>query len=311
MGKVIGVLCGGPSRERDISIRSGQAVYDALRSLGLSVSLVVLSENTYQIPDEIRLSGLHTAFIALHGRYGEDGTVQALLEQMKIPYTGSSAEACRYAMDKVHSRRRWAAAGIPVPEWKLTDAMAAVSQAEKMKFPLVVKPVSEGSSIGISIVDSADQLSEAVAQAAPRGGPLLLEEYLPGAELTVGILNNQPLPVIQVVPKRRFYDYVAKYTPGMTNYLVPAPLPEPIAKQTQEIARRAHEALGCGSFSRVDFILAEGRGPVVLELNAIPGMTASSLLPKAAALVGISFPELCRTMLESAYLRSSAMEPAG
>lgn len=308
MSKVIGVLCGGPSRERDISIRSGQAVYEALRSLGLPVSLVVLSEQIEQIPEEIRQSGLHTAFVALHGRYGEDGTVQALLEQMKIPYTGSSSEACRYAMDKVHSRRRWAAAGIPVPEWKLTDPLSAAAQAGKMKFPLVVKPVSEGSSIGISIIDSIDQLPEAVALAAPQGGPLLLEEYLPGPELTVGMLDNQPLPVIQLVPKRRFYDFVAKYTPGMTDYLVPAPLPEPVARQVQEIARRAHEALGCQSFSRVDFILAEGRGPVVLELNAIPGMTASSLLPKAAALTGVSFPELCRRMLESAYLRSAEAE---
>ena len=287
----IGVLCGGPSREREISLRSGQAVHDALQSLELPVKLVVLSEDPQRIPEELKAAKLGCAFVALHGYFGEDGTLQALLEQMRIPYTGSSAEACRYGMDKIHSRRKWLAVGLPVPQWRLVAPVNAASEAREMIFPLVVKPISEGSSFGISIIDSLEELPEALQAAASYGDQLILEEYLAGPELTVGILQDRPLPVIQIVPKRRFYDYIAKYTPGMTEYLVPAPLPKRVGKMVQDLALQAHEALGCHSFSRVDLILAPGRGPVFLEINTVPGMTRMSLLPKAAAVVGISFPE--------------------
>lgn len=320
----VGVLCGGPSREREISLRSGQAVHEALESLNLSSVLVKLSENPEEIPQEIRSAGIGCAFIALHGWFGEDGTVQSLLEQMGIPYTGSAPEACRYAMDKVDSRRRWLAAGLPIPRWRLAEPLNILSRAHGLSFPLVVKPRSEGSSLGISIVDSAKELPAAAEQAAAfgremtppplgasppgvslngapsRGGGVILEEHLPGPELTVGILEERPLPVIQVVPKRRFYDTTAKYTPGMTEYLVPAPIPEAVARVAQDLAQQAHETLGCRSFSRVDMILHAERGPVLLELNCIPGMTPISLLPKAAAAAGISFPELCRQMLAPA-----------
>ena len=303
----IGVLCGGPSREREISLRSGKAVHEALVSLGLPSALVILSPDPQEIPGEIRAAGLSRAFIALHGAYGEDGTVQALLEEMKIPYTGSPPEACRYGMNKVSSRLKWLAAGLPIPHWKEADLFNAGAVAEELKFPLVVKPVSEGSSFGMSIVDSAEELPAAVETAASFGAGLLLEEYLPGPELTVGILGDRPLPVIQIVPKRRFYDTLAKYTPGMTEYLVPAPVPAETAAAAQELSLRAHEALGCRCFSRVDLILAKRRGPVLLELNTIPGMTETSLLPKAAAAAGISFAELCRHMLDPAWAKR---EPA-
>ena len=303
----IGVLCGGPSREREISLRSGRAVHEALRSLGLACALVELSQDPDRIPEEIQAARPGCAFIALHGAFGEDGTVQSLLEQMKIPYTGSSAEACCYGMDKNSSRLKWLAAGLPVPHSKTADPLSAAAKAGEIKFPLVVKPVSEGSSLGMSIVDSIEELPAAVEQAASFGETFLLEEYLAGPELTVGILQDRPLPVIQVVPKRRFYDFVAKYTPGMTEYLVPAPIPPETAKTVQDLALRAHETLGCSSFSRVDLILVEGRGPVLLELNTVPGMTQTSLLPKAAASAGISFPELCRRMLSSALARASAV----
>jgi len=293
-------LCGGPSREREISLRSGKAVHEALLSLGLPSALVILSRDPREIPGEIASAGLTRAFIALHGAYGEDGTLQTLLEEMKIPYTGSPPEACRYGMNKVSSRLKWIAAGLPVPR-------AYSSVAEEMIFPVVVKPASEGSSLGMSIVDSPAGLKAAVETAASFGAGLLLEEYLPGPELTVGILADRPLPVIQVVPKRRFYDYTAKYTPGQTEYLVPAPIPAETAAAVQDLSLRAHEALGCRSFSRVDLILAEGRGPVLLELNTIPGMTGTSLLPKAAAAAGIPFPELCRQMLDPAWAKR---EPA-
>ena len=291
-----GVLCGGPSREREISLRSGRAVHEALVSLGVPATLVTLSRDPQEIPREIQAAGLSCAFIALHGTYGEDGTLQTLLEEMRIPYTGSPPEACRYGMNKASSRLKWLAAGLPVPR-------AFSPDAAEMKFPLVVKPTSEGSSLGMSIVDSSAELAPAVETASSFGAGLLLEEYLPGPELTVGILEDRPLPVIQVVPKRRFYDTIAKYTPGQTEYLVPAPIPPETAAAAQDLALKAHETLGCRSFSRVDLILAEGRGPVLLELNIIPGMTESSLLPKAAAAAGLPFAELCRQMLNSAWAK--------
>ena len=301
----IGVLCGGPSREREISLRSGQAVHEALQSLGLPSKLVALSKDPEQIPEELKAAKLGCAFIALHGYFGEDGTIQALLEQMRIPYTGSPPEACHYGMDKVHCRRKWLAVGLPVPQWRLADSASAIAEASEMRFPLVVKPISEGSSLGMSIIDSLEELPEAVKAALAYGNQLILEEYLAGAELTVGILQDQPLPVIQIVPKRRFYDYTAKYTPGLTEYLVPAPLSAEVVKAAQDLALQAHETLGCSSFSRVDMIFAHGRGPVLLEINTMPGLTQTSLLPKAAAAVGISFPELCRQMLHSALKRAT------
>ncbi len=300
----IGVLCGGPSREREISVRSGEAVHRGLLSLGLPSILLALPSEVDCVPEQIRSKGVNCAFIALHGSFGEDGTLQAVLEEMGIAYTGSGPEACRYGMDKVASRRRWLAADLPIPKWRPAGPENALARAGELGFPLVLKPVAQGSSFGISLVDAPEQLPQAVQVASAFGNEWILEEYLPGLELTVGILQDQPLPVIQVVPKRRFYDYTAKYTPGMTEYLVPAPLDGETTRRVQQIALRAHETLGCRSFSRVDLILADGLGPVLLELNPIPGLTQTSLLPKAAAAAGISFPELCRQMLASAWDRS-------
>ena len=291
----IGVLCGGPSGEREISLRSGAAVHEALVAQGFPAVMVPLSQERERIPDQVRRAELSCAFVALHGFFGEDGEVQALLDDMRIPYTGSAVESSRRAMDKIASRRLWAAAKLPIPRWVVFG-----NDIGSLGFPLIVKPAGQGSSLGISLVDDARQLPAAVKEAARYGDQVLLEEYLVGPEITVGILQDQPLPVVQVKPKRRFYDYVAKYTLGMTEYLVPAPLPEKPARAAQEVALKAHQALGCRSFSRVDMILTADRGPVLLEINTIPGMTGSSLLPKAAAAAGISFQELCRRMLLSA-----------
>lgn len=307
----IGVLCGGPSQEREISIRSGRAVHAALLEQRLPVELVILSENENRIPDELRAARIKSCFVALHGPFGEDGTVQSILEEMGLLYTGSSVEACRYAMDKVHARRRWRAEGLPVPQAVMVEPINALTKAKEMSLPLVVKPRAQGSSYGMSIVDTLEEVAGAVEAAAAYGQEVILEEYLPGPEVTVGILEDRPLPVVQVVPKRRFYDTVAKYTPGQTEYLVPAPLPPRTTRLAQMLGRQAHEALGCHSFSRVDMILAEGQGPVILELNPIPGMTESSLLPKAAAAAGIAFQELCSRMLASALGRSPARGERG
>lgn len=296
----VGVLCGGPSAEREISIRSGKAVHEALASRGIRAVLVTLSELPDQIPQEIVAAQIGCAFIALHGPFGEDGSIQQILEKLKIPYTGSSVEASRYAMDKVFSRRRWAGAGLDVPRWMGCDRLNAAHRAQRFSFPFMVKPLAQGSSLGISLVDSLQDLAPAVEEACRYGEEILLEEYLPGAELTVGILEDRPLPVIEILPQRRFYDTVAKYTPGMCQYRVPAPLSEGNSRRIQQLALAAHEILGCRSYSRVDMILVPHRGPVLLELNTIPGMTASSLLPKAAAAMGIDFPELCLKILACA-----------
>ncbi len=275
-------------------------IFEALKGKGFPVVLVELSQDLEEIPKEIKKARLNYAFIALHGPFGEDGSIQALLEQLGIPYTGSSVEASRYAMDKVFARRRWMAARLPVPRSVPVDSFNACQRSHSFQFPLFIKPVAQGSSFGISLVDRPEDLPRAIQEAADFGDRILLEEYLPGPELTVGILQDRPLPVIQIVPKRRFYDFTAKYTPGMTEYRVPAPLLPKTARLVQRLAQRAHEALGCRSFSRVDLILVPKRGPVLLELNTIPGMTTMSLLPKAAAAAGIDFPELCRRMLLSA-----------
>ncbi|PIQ82781.1 MAG: D-alanine--D-alanine ligase [Candidatus Omnitrophica bacterium CG11_big_fil_rev_8_21_14_0_20_64_10] len=310
-GEMVGVLCGGPSAEREISLRSGQAVFEALRAAGRPVKLVPLSERAGEAKGLIQAAGIGVAFIALHGPFGEDGTVQALLETLGIPYTGSSVEASRYAMDKIFSRRRWAAAHLPIPQWRLAEGINAESRAQGMRFPLVIKPVGQGSSFGISFVDTPQQFAEGIRRAAEYGDRVILEEFLSGVELTVGILEGRALPVIQVVPKRRYYDTVAKYEPGMCSYLVPAPLSDAAARTAQTLALAAHEALGCGAFSRVDMIWTAERGPVLLEINTIPGMTASSLLPKAAAEAGIDFQTLCLKMLDSATARLSAAGSAG
>lgn len=295
----VGVLCGGPSAEREISLISGRAVFEALISQGVKAIQLILSEDPKQIPAEISRAKIGCAFVVLHGSFGEDGAVQQILEELQIPYTGSSVEASRYAMDKVFSRRRWSAAGLDVPHWRLCDPMNAAHRAGQFGFPLMVKPLAQGSSIGMSLVDSAQEFPQAVEEACRYGEEFLLEEYLPGQELTVGILEDRPLPVIEIVPQRRFYDTVAKYTPGMCQYRVPAPLEPSLSRQVQQLASMAHEALGCHSYSRVDMILVPKRGPVLLELNTIPGMTPSSLLPKAAKAAGIDFPQLCIRMLQS------------
>ena len=294
----IGVLCGGPSAEREISLRSGQAVWRALSDLGYAPRLfdVRTADDCTAIVGAI---GIRTAFVALHGPFGEDGTVQGILESLGVAYTGSGVAASRLAMDKSAAKLRMTAAGIPVPQG-YTVPSTGQAALDGLGFPLVVKPARQGSSIGLTIIEAAAAWPSALAEAGRYDTLVVCEEYVAGMELTVGILDQQPLPVVQVVPQRRFYDYVAKYTPGMTQYLVPAPLTPSAAEQVQAVALQAHRALGCHGFSRVDLILSPDRGPIVLEVNTIPGLTATSLLPKAAAAAGLSFPHLCERLLASA-----------
>lgn len=295
-GRRIGVIMGGPSAERDISLRSGKAILEALLSKGYDA---IPMEVWLPTRGELKSAGIDMAFIALHGTFGEDGQIQAILEDLKIPYTGSRVKASRLGMDKIGSRKFFKRAKLHVPGYNVISN--GTRPTVKFGTPLVVKPSAQGSSVGVSIIDKMEELENAINEAFKFGEKIILEEFIPGKELTVGILDDMPLPVIQIVPKRRYYDEVAKYTTGMTEYLCPAPISEKEAKLAQAAGIKAHKILGCRSYSRVDMILSKDDKAVVLEVNTIPGMTQLSLLPKAAQAAGIDFPELCEKMLESAF----------
>ncbi len=302
----IGVLMGGPSAEREISLRSGKAVLEALLSKGYDARPIELYKPTKV---QLKTLDIDVAFIALHGSFGEDGQLQSMLEELNIPYTGSRVKASRLAMDKIASRKLFQRVRLSVPNYEvLINGASPVRKFSngtnpniKFGMPVVVKPSAQGSSVGLTIVDRIEQLQGAINRAFEFGEEIIIEEYIEGKEITVGILKDQPLPVIQIVPKRRFYDYVAKYTSGMTEYLVPAPISKVEFKTAQEAGLRAHNCLGCRSFSRVDMILNNDGIPIILEVNTIPGLTQLSLLPKAAKVAGIEFSELCEKMLESAF----------
>lgn len=304
----IGILMGGPSSEREISLKSGKAVYESLKALDMDV--VGVDITTDKPDDNISLIKSHRidcAFIALHGRFGEDGQVQAILDSMDIPYTGSGMLASRLAMDKVASRRVLEIYGLDVPRYKVLDKVSYNTNWKShagLNLPLVVKPATHGSSIGLSIVDSKDGLDRALDLAFGFDDNILIEEYISGREITVGILHDRALPVIEIVPKNRLFDYEAKYKPGLTDYLIPAPIEEGLAKKLKDIGLSVHRLLGCFGCSRIDMILSKDGRAFVLELNSIPGLTPTSLLPKAAKVAGIEFPQLCLELVKTAYEKS-------
>ena len=293
----IGVLAGGPSNERDISLRSGKAVHGALIGEGLDALFLDIKND---IRDVIRESSIDIAFIALHGRFGEDGTVQKMLEDAHIPYTGSGVDASRLALDKIASKEVFRRKNITVPEYVVFEkAGFDISTADRLGYPIVVKPQLEGSSIGLSIVKEKSALKEAVDKAFAYGEKIMLEEFIYGRELTVGMLGYKALPVIEIVTSNNVYDYEAKYHDPGTQYLVPAPIDKKAHEEAARIAAAAHNALGCNSFSRVDMIMDRSNKLFVLEVNTIPGMTERSLLPKAAQAIGLRFSELCVKILEN------------
>ena len=301
----IGVLMGGPSSEREISLKSGKAVYDALSSLGQDV--VAIDIKTDDPGENVRLlssKGIDCAFLALHGRFGEDGTIQVILENMKIPYTGSGVLASKLAMDKVSSREIFKKGNLLVPASEIINK-ASYQSAAGLKLDLgdhlVVKPATQGSSIGLSIIDKRQGLNAALDLVFKFDDRAIVEEYIKGREMTVGILNDSALPVIEIIPKHAFFDFEAKYKAGLTEYVVPAKIDKKIAKKIQASALSAHKLLGCFGCSRVDLIL-DGKGLVfVLEVNTIPGMTSTSLLPKAAGKINIKFEDLCMKLIKLAY----------
>jgi len=305
----VGVLMGGPSTEREISLKSGRAVYQALTNLGLQVCAVdIKTDNSKEVSELIKSQALDCAFIALHGYFGEDGQIQRILDNLKIPYTGSGAMASKLAMDKIASHEILSLNAVRMPAYKtLNKGYYTRSEHiyEGFTFPVVIKPVTHGSSIGLSIVDSAGELDKAIRYAFSFDDNVLMEEYIEGREVTVAVLNEKALPVIEIVPKKRFFDFEAKYQSGLTEYIMPALFDEKITDTIQQTALMAHRLLGCEGSSRVDMIVTTQKNVVVLEVNTIPGLTETSLLPKAAKLAGMDFGHLCLTLLELAYEKAA------
>jgi D-alanine-D-alanine ligase len=307
----IGVLMGGPSSEREISLKSGRAVYEALKSLDLDVySIDIKTDSAAESIELLQSWKLNCAFLALHGYFGEDGRIQDILDTLKIPYTSSGAAASRLAMDKISSRRIFQESGLAVPEYEVLEKRFWEKDWQyrnSLGLPLVVKPAANGSSIGLSIIDKAEAVKEAVGLAFSFDERVLLEKYISSKELTVGILDDLALPVIEIIPQKRFFDYEAKYKSGMTDYVVPAKLEEGVARKVQGVALKAHRLLGCFGCSRVDILLDKDSTPFVLELNTIPGFTPTSLLPKAARVAGIDFAQLCVKLIQLAYERTQVI----
>jgi len=303
--KRVGVLSGGLSVEREVSQRSGAAISGALRSLGYRVVDIDVQRDVAQ---RLMDAGVEVAFIALHGRYGEDGCIQGLLESMHIPYTGSGVLASAVGMEKVFSKQVFLARGIPTPPYQSFETEAAALAGLKalpFGLPVVVKPSREGSSVGVTICRSPEAYAKAVHQAAGYAGTVLVEQFIAGREVQGAVLDDDALGAIEIVPAREFYDYEAKYAANSgTKYLFPAPLPPEQYVRVNELSLAAHQALGCSGATRSDFIVTERGDVQLLELNTLPGMTSMSLLPKIAAGKGIDFPALCERLLLGAAFKA-------
>ena len=299
-GKVA-VLLGGNSAERDISLQTGAAVLAALQAQGVDAHGVDTRETPVAL---LPAQGYTRAFIALHGRGGEDGVVQGALESLRIPYTGSGVLGSALAMDKVRSKRQWQAMGIPTPEFvELASAADLELVAERLGFPVMVKPVHEGSSCGAARVDEAGQLQPAWEASRRYDTRVMAERWVTGQEYTAAVLQERNLPLIRLETPRQFYDYEAKYLADSTRYLCPCGLAPAREQELAALMRRAFEAVGADGWGRVDFMLDAAGQPRVIEVNTVPGMTSHSLVPMAAAAAGIDFNELALRILETSLAR--------
>ncbi|MFZ3013339.1 MAG: D-alanine--D-alanine ligase [Nitrospira sp.] len=308
----IGVLMGGRSSERDISLKTGQAVHQALIRQGYDAVAIDVTDRLHRDLEDQKVA---IAFLSLHGPGGEDGTIQGFLETLGIPYTGSGIRASAVGMHKAATKMLLAAHGIPLPAGTVVRAcdrssLAKVLRQTKLKLPIVVKPVSQGSTIGVTIVRRRTQWKEALALAHRYDPEALVESYIPGHEAAVSILGTTAegpavLPAIEIVAPEGFYDFSAKYQKGKTQYLCPAPFPPKVMRHISELARRTYEALECEGAARVDFRITSRGRPYVLEINTVPGMTETSLLPMAAAQVGIAYDALVERILQSALDRAN------
>lgn len=301
----VGVLLGGLSSEREVSLRSGAAMAGALKARGYKVTQIDVDRD---LPAKLRRAKVEVAVNALHGKWGEDGCVQGLLEVMGIPYTGSGVVASAICMDKAATKRIVSAAGLctapfielRIPEKGVTKYLETIES--RFGYPVVIKPNSEGSSVGVEIVQRPGELPRVLRKAARKSKHLLLEKFIAGRELSVAVLDGKPLGTVEIKTRRGFYDYKAKYTKGETQYLVPAPLDKVVERRLMDEAARVHTTLGCRGVSRVDFILSDGLEGNILEINTLPGMTELSLVPQIAAGAGYSFEDLCEEILKGAGL---------
>ena len=292
-------MLGGPSAEREVSLSSGAGVATALRSLGHVVKEVDPQDGTFTLPP-----GTDVVFLTLHGTYGEDGTVQQELEKLGVPYTGCDAEASRIAFDKVLTKQRCVEAEVPTAKFLVVDS-DKTPWPMGWQPPLVVKPVRQGSSVGLQFVNRVEQWPAALREALKFDTEVLLEERIVGRETTVAILEGVALPVVEVRPHTGVYDYQSKYTKGATEYFCPAELPTAITARVQTAARGALAAVGGGDYARVDVMIRADGEPVVLEVNTLPGMTETSLFPKAAAAAGMNYPAVCQRMVDLAWRRAA------
>ncbi len=297
---------GGKSGERDVSLRSGKNVLASLLKQGFFAVAIDPAES--DLISEIKKNKADVAYLALHGKFGEDGVVQGLLEHYGIPYTGSKLLASAMAMNKVATKQILLAHLLPTPGYsrinidKIEEEIPRI--VKNFSFPLMLKPEEEGSSLGISLVKTPEEFGDTLRETAQKFSQLFVEKYIKGTEITIGVLGTkkvEALPILELVSKNEFYDFEAKYTKGMTEFILPARLPEEVYKKAQEIAVLSHKALGCYGVSRVDLIVAKDGTPYVNEINTIPGMTDTSDLPAQAKHIGISFDELVARILESAF----------
>ncbi|MFK7909259.1 MAG: D-alanine--D-alanine ligase [Akkermansiaceae bacterium] len=293
---LIAVLMGGPGSERDVSLASGNAVLEALNGEGLNAVPVDVTSHSINLPE-----GVGLCVNTIHGTFGEDGEMQSILEDMGVPYTGAGIESSRVAFDKVASKEVFVKHGVPTPASEIVDCSDGVKMPV-MPLPYVVKPPREGSSVGVHIVENEEDAAAAMEDAAKYGDEVLVEQFIQGKELTVGVLDDEVLPVVHIAPRSGFYDMSNKYPwmtgDGGTDYYCPADLDDATTASVQKAALDAHRALGIEIYSRVDVLLDADDKPYVLEANTIPGMTASSLLPKAAKVAGYEFGPLCQKIAE-------------
>jgi D-alanine-D-alanine ligase len=300
--KKVGVLLGGLSAEHEISHMTGAAVCQTLRERGYVVTPIAVDAGGVWMA---RVREVEVVFIALHGKFGEDGTVQGVLELLGVPYTGSGVLASALAMNKPMAKRIWQTQGLPTPPWQTLDKQAPWELT--LSYPVVVKPSAEGSSVGVSIVRSAETFHSALAEAFRYDPQVLIETYIPGKEVTVGILGEQALGAMEVIARGEFHSYEVKYTPGREEFLLPAPLPPTVCERVLSVALAAHKALGCRGYSRVDTRVNEQGEVFVLEVNSLPGLTALSYLPRIAEYAGLNYGDLVERILQQATLHIQRM----
>ena len=298
--KKVAVLMGGPGSERDVSLATGRGVSKALRSLGIDVVDVDVRDANFPLPDNVDL-----AFITIHGTFGEDGQVQKILESRGIAYTGDGVKESELAFDKIRTKEKFREHGVATPEWQVIK----IGQRPTIPIPIVVKPPRQGSTVGIHIIKSENEFDSAIQEAAKYDSELLIEKFIPGRELTIGILGDQALPILEIIAKGGFYDFTNNYpflnpqAGGGAEHVCPAKIDKEKTKEIQELALRAYRAVGLQVYARVDILLPADGAATVLEVNTIPGMTEASLLPEAAAAAGIDYVDLCRRIIDLSLAR--------